>query len=99
MNESGRLEPGEGEGLDIFLERNAVLQAERHGDREIVHERPERGAFLVHVNEDFAKPAVGILAGPEIDLVATDPRLLGIAAAPGRQALAVVRDVAARLMG
>jgi len=53
----------------------------------------------VHVNEDFTQPAVRVLAGPEIDLVASDPRLLGIAAAPRRQALAVVRDVAARFDG
>jgi hypothetical protein len=96
VNESGRLEPGEGEGLDIFFERNAVLQAERHRDREIVHERPERGALLVHVNEDFTQPAVGVLAGPEIDLVASDPRLLGIAAAPRRSAGASCAAVMSR---
>ena len=39
LHDAGRLEAGEGEGLDVFLERHAVLQAERDGDGEIVHQR------------------------------------------------------------
>ena len=35
-----RLEAGEGEGVDIFLERYAILEAHRHCDGEIVHHRP-----------------------------------------------------------
>jgi len=33
----------------------------------------------MHVDEDLAAPAVRILAGPEIDLVAADAGLLGVA--------------------
>src|SRR5208283_2804966 len=87
-NEAGRLEAGEGEGVDVFLERHAVLQAERHGDRKIVHQRPEGGSFLVHVDKNLAKAAVRIFAGAKIDLVATNVRLLGVTGAPVRQALA-----------
>src|SRR6185436_10918682 len=40
------LEAGEGEGLDELLERYAVLQADRDGDGEVVHDTAEGGAFL-----------------------------------------------------
>jgi len=33
----------------------------------------------MHVDEDLAEPAVRVLAGPEIDLVAADAGLLGVA--------------------
>src|SRR5271166_1881756 len=80
-----RLEPGERERLDELLERHAVLQTHRDRDREIVHQRAEGRAFLVHVDEDLGEPAVLVLAGPQIDLVATDRGLLRIALAPVRQ--------------
>ncbi len=76
-----RLEAGEGEGVDIFLQRHAVLQAERDGDREVVDEGAKRGAFLVHVDEDLADTAVVIFAGSQINLVAADHGLLGVALA------------------
>ena len=79
LNEARRLEAREGERVDVFLERHAILQADRDRDREIVHEAPEGGALLLHVDEDLAEPAVRILAGPEIDLVAADTGLLGVA--------------------
>ena len=88
LHRAGRLEPGEGEGVDIFVERHAVLQAERHRDGEVVEERAERRAFLVHVDEDFAEPAVVIFAGAQIDLVAADHGLLGVALAPVGHAFA-----------
>jgi hypothetical protein len=59
--------------------RHAILQADRNRDREIVHQAPHGHALLVHVDEDLAEPAVRILAGPEIDLVAADAGLLGVA--------------------
>ena len=93
LHDAGRLEAGEGEGLDIFLQRHAILQAERDGDGEIVHQRAEGGAFLVHVDEDLAEPAVLIFAGAQIDLVAADDRLLGIALAAVRQLLALARHL------
>ena len=91
LHEAGRLEAGEGEGLDIFLERHAVLQAERDGDGEVVHQRAEGGAFLVHVDEDLAEPAVVVFAGAQIDLVAADDGLLGVALAAVGQLLALAQ--------
>ena len=89
LHHAGRLEAGEGEGLDIFLQRHAILQAERDGDGEIVHHGAEGGALLVHVDEDFAQTPVIIFAGAHIDFVAADNGLLRIALAPSRQLLAV----------
>jgi hypothetical protein len=36
----------------------------------------EAAFFLVHVDEEFAEPAVLVLVGAQIDLVAADDRLL-----------------------
>ena len=83
---TGRFEAREGEGVDVFLERHAVLQAERDRDGEVVHQRAEGGAFLVHVDEDLADAAVFVFAGRQIDLVAADDGLLGVALAPVRHA-------------
>ena len=41
----------------------------------------------MHVDKNLAKAAVGKFAGAKIDLVATNVRLLGVTAAPVRQAL------------
>jgi hypothetical protein len=57
------------------------LQADRDGDGEIVHQRAEGGAFLVHVDEDLAQLAILELAGVQIDLVAADRGFLDIALA------------------
>ncbi|CCC97391.1 protein of unknown function [Azospirillum baldaniorum] len=84
-----RLKAGEGEGLHELFQRHAVLQADRHRDGEVVHQRAEGGALLVHVDEDLADAAVLILAGAQVDLVAADGRLLGVALAAVRQALAL----------
>ena len=65
------------------------MQAERHRDREVVDEGAQRRAFLVHVDEDLAEPAVVIFAGAQIDLVAADHRLLGVALAAVGHALAL----------
>ena len=51
--------------------------------------RAERRAFLVHVDEDLAEPAVVVFAGAQIDLVAADHRLLGVALAAVGHALAL----------
>ena len=88
LDDARRLEPGEGEGVDVFLQRHAVLQRDRDGDGEVVHQRAEGGAFLVHVDEDFGQPAVFVFAGPEIDLVAADGRLLGVSLAAMRRPFA-----------
>ena len=65
------------------------MQAERNRDGEIVHQRAEGRAFLVHVDEDFAQATIFIFAGAEIDLVTTDNRLLGVTLTTIRQTLAV----------
>jgi len=82
----------EGEGIDIFVERHAVLQAERDPRSRIVEERAQRRAFLVHVDEDLAEPAVVVFAGAQVNLVAADDRLLGVAFAPVGHALALAHD-------
>ena len=87
-DDAGRLEAGEGERLDVFLQRHAVLQAERDRDGEIVHHGAEGGAFLVHVDEDLAEAAVVVFAGAEIHLVPADDGLLRIALAAAGELLA-----------
>ena len=75
------LEAREDEGVHELLERHAVLEPERDGDGEAVHEAAEGRAFLVHVEEDLAQRAVLVLAGAEVDLVAAHHRLLRVAGA------------------
>ena len=89
LHRARRLEAGEGEGVDILLERHAVLQAERDRDGEVVDEGAQRRAFLVHVDEDLAEAAVVIFAGAQVHLVAADHRLLGVALAAIRHLLAL----------
>ena len=71
------LESREGEAVHELLERNAVLEAQRNGDGEAVHQRAEGGALLVHVDEDLAQRAVLVFAGAQVDLLPADARLLG----------------------
>src|SRR5690606_3179801 len=85
-------ETSEGESLHILLKRHAILQAERDGDGEVVHHRPEGSTFLMHVDEDLAKATVIELASAQVDLVAADDGLLGVALAAVRQLLAVIAD-------
>jgi hypothetical protein len=47
------LAAGEGEGVDIFLQRHAVL---RPSETAIAKLAKGGGAFLVHVDEDLADP-------------------------------------------
>jgi len=83
------LEPGEDEGVDELIEGHAILQPQGDGDGEAVHQRAEGGAFLVHVDEDLAQGAVLVIARSQIDLLVTDPRLLGVARAAGRHEAAL----------
>ena len=80
LNLTRRFEPGEGEGVDEFFQRHAVLQTNRNRDGEVVHHRPEASAFLVHVDEDFAKRVVFVFAGPQVHFVTAHDGLLSIAA-------------------
>ena len=54
-------------------------------------QRAQGRAFLVHVDEDLAEPAVVVFAGAQIDLVAADHGLLGVALAAGGQLLALAQ--------
>ena len=69
------------------------MQADRDGDGEVVHQRAEGGAFLVHVDEYLAQLAVVVFAGVQIDLVAADAGLLDVALAAVGQALAAAVDL------
>ena len=89
LNHPVRLEAGEGEAVDVFFQRYAVLEAQRHGDGEVVHHRPEGRAFLVHVDEDLTQRTVLEFTGAQVDLVAAHDRLLGVALAAVGQALAL----------
>ena len=82
LDRSVRLEPREQERLDEFFQRHAVLQSQRDRDGEAVHQAPEGRAFLVHVQEDLSNRPVRILARPQVNLVAADDRLLGVAEPP-----------------
>ena len=53
--------------------------------------RAQRRAFLVHVDEDLAEAAVVVFAGAQIDLVAADHGLLGVALAAVGQLLALAQ--------
>ncbi len=87
LHRACRIEAGEGEGVDIFLERHAVLQADRDGDGEVVHHAAEGRAFLMHVDENFPELAVVVFAGADIDLMAADDGFLGVALTAVGQAL------------
>jgi hypothetical protein len=65
-----RLEAREDEGVHEVVEGYPVLEADRDRHREVVHQRAEGGAFLVHVDEDLTQLAVIVFAGVEVDLVA-----------------------------
>jgi hypothetical protein len=43
----------------------------------------------VHVDENRAQATIGIVSGSEVDLLTADARLLGVAAAPVREAFAL----------
>jgi hypothetical protein len=52
------------------------LQADRDRDGEVVHQRAEGGAFLVHVDEDLAELAIVEFTGVEVNLVTADGLLV-----------------------
>ena len=54
------------------LERHAVLQANRDGKRESIHETRECEAFLRHLNEDFSRRSVIVHTYRQGPLRATD---------------------------
>ena len=78
------------------LERDAVLEGERDGGGEGVHEAGDGGAFLGHADEDFAGLAVGVEADGDVALVAGEAELVGDGGALGGQ---TVTDGARRGLG
>ena len=88
-SKAGRLEKGGGECVNEFLKRDAVLEAERHGDREIVHQRPEGRALLVHIDENLADAPIRIISSSKVDLLTADAGLLIVAEASVRKAFAL----------
>ena len=59
------------------LERDAVLEGERDGGGEGVHEAGDGGAFLGHADEDLAGLAVGVEADGDVALVSGEAELVG----------------------
>ena len=85
-DQTRRLKPGEGKGLDKFLQGHAVLQANRYGNREVIHQAAEGGTFLVHIDKYFAQGTVVVFSGSQINLVAADDGLLRVTSPTLRQA-------------
>ena len=57
---AGGLEAGVSELLAEHAQRHAVLEGERHGGREGVHQSGDGGAFLRHADKNFTRLPVGI---------------------------------------
>ena len=93
---AGGLEAGVGELLAEDAERDAVLEGERDGGGEGVHEAGDGGAFLGHADEDFAGLAVGVEADGDVALVSGEAELVGDGGALGGE---TVTDGAGRGLG
>ena len=72
VGEAGRLEAQVGELLHERLERDAVLQPDRDGDREGVHHAGQRRALLAELEEQLAEAVVRVGAGGEVALGPAD---------------------------
>ena len=55
--------------VDEHLEWHAVLQTERNGQREAIHDAGKRRTFLGHLDENFARPAVRVHADSDVAFV------------------------------
>ena len=93
LHHAGWFKPGEGEGVDELIQWNAILEADRDGDGEVVHHRAEASAFLVHVDEDLTELAVLIFPGAEVHFVTTDDGFLRVASAALWHPLAAFGDL------
>ncbi len=69
------------------FERHSVLQRERDGGGEGVHEAGDGGAFLGHLDEDFARLPVGVKADGDVALVSGDAEFVGKRRTLFRQAM------------
>ena len=92
LHHARRFKAGEGESLDIFVQGDAVLQADRDRDGEVVHHGAEARTFLVHVDENLAQAAIAVFAGAQVNLMPAHDGLLRIALAPFGQLFAVGAD-------
>ncbi len=88
VGEAVGLEGQVGELRDVGLQRDAVLQADGHRDREGVHHAGEGGALLAELEEDLAELAVVVGAGGEVPLGTAHGERRGQGLAGLRQALA-----------
>ena len=91
MDRAIGLEARKGIGLDKFLERNAILQADGNGDGKVIHQAAKGRAFFMHINENFAEATILKFARMEIDFVSSDRGFLDIARASVGEAFAFNR--------
>src|SRR6266496_648852 len=70
------LEAGVRELFAQQLERHAVLQRHRDRQRKTVHQAADRRTFFRHLDEQFARLAVGIEADSDVALVSADVELV-----------------------
>src|SRR3954454_4600166 len=75
VREAARLEAHVAELRDVDLERDAVLESERDGDHERVHQPGEGCSLLRDVHEDVARGAVVVHADVDVALVLADAEL------------------------
>ena len=88
-----RLETGEHESIHVLLQRNPVLQTQRHGDGEAVEKAAEGGAFPMHVQKDLTEAPVRIVSGTQEQAVPADLGFLGVAVATAGQRPAFVPEI------
>ena len=69
-------EAGVGKLFAEQAQRNAVLQCDRGGQREAVHQAADRRSFFRHGDEQFAGLSVGIEADGDVALVVSDFELV-----------------------
>ena len=69
---AGGLEAGVGELFAEDAQGHAVLEGERDGGGEGVHEAGDGGAFLGHADEDLARGAVGVEADGDVAFVTAE---------------------------
>ena len=70
-----------------------MLESQRDGNREAVHQGAVGRALLVHVDEDLTERAVLVLAGAQVDLVPSQRGLLRVAGTTMRQTTTLAHDL------
>ena len=77
-NHSIRLKTAENKGVDIFLQRNSVLQTQADGNGKTVHQTSKCRAFLVHIDKYLPNSSVRIFSCAQINLMTAHRRFLSI---------------------